>query len=100
MPTTIINAQPKNIVKSTTLWGGAIMFLSALAPFLSSLLGVDITADDINTGVSKVADAVQAVMGVVGFAVVIIGRFKRTVQPVTFGSENKTVSVTVPKATT
>lgn len=97
---TTILAQPKNFLKSKTIWGGITMLVSALAPIASTFLGVDINADDVNTGVSLVADAVQGIGAVVGFGLVLIGRFQKKVSPVVFGSgTEKSVSVEVPKAT-
>lgn len=97
--TTTIIAQPKNFLGSKTIWGGIIMLASALSPVFSQLTGVDINADDVNRGVSLIAEAVQAGAGVLGFAMVIIGRFQKKVSPVVLGSgTDKSVAVEVQKA--
>lgn len=104
MPTsstsTTVIAQPKNFLKSKTIWGGITMLASALAPLASTFLGIDINADDVNTGVSLVADAVQGITAAAGFILVMIGRFQKKVSPVVLGSgTEKSVVVEVPRAT-
>jgi uncharacterized protein (TIGR02594 family) len=69
--------------QSLTIWGTIVTFASTVLPALAQLLGWDITAGDVQNVGSGVTTAIQAIGGVIGTVMAIIGRTKATV-PVKF----------------
>jgi hypothetical protein len=94
-----ILAKPKSIFASKAAWGGLIALVSAASPFISMITGVDITQDDINTGVNSISEVTQAVGGLVGFGMVLWSRLQKKSVPATIGSTNKSVEVSIPTTT-
>ncbi len=60
--------------QSLTIWGTIVTFVSAVLPSLGQLLGWDITAQDVQTVGSGVTEIIQAVGGVIGTVMAVIGR--------------------------
>jgi hypothetical protein len=59
---------------SMTIWGAIITAASTVLPVLGPLIGVDITSDLVRELGDGVVNVVQAVGGLVGIAMTIVGR--------------------------
>lgn len=62
--------------QSLTIWGTIVTFLSAVAPAIGSLIGLDVTAGDVQAVGNGVTQAIQAIGGVVGTVMAIYGRVR------------------------
>ena len=63
---------------SLTIWGSFITTLATVLPVVGPFLGIDITADMVHQLGTGVAQAIQAVGGVVGILMTIYGRVRVT----------------------
>jgi hypothetical protein len=61
----------KSIFQSKTIWGGIIMIL----PTILSFTGIDISPAEVTTGVGYIEAVVTNAAELIGFAMVIWGRF-------------------------
>lgn len=75
----LTNAKPWT--GSLTIWGAIVTFLATVVPAIGQLVGVDISADLVQTFGQAVGHLIEAVGGVMGTVMVIWGRF-RAQQPV------------------
>ena len=85
MPTTApilpeITTQPKWWGESMTIWGTLITAAATVLPVLGPLLGIDLTPDLIKQLGTDILTAVQAIGGLVGTIMAILGRV-RAIQP-------------------
>lgn len=62
--------------QSLTIWGTIVTFLSTVAPALGKLVGWDITITDIQNIGDSVTIIIQAVGGLVGTILAVVGRVK------------------------
>jgi len=78
----ISDSEPKWWGHSLTIWGAIITTLSTVLPAIGPLFGLDVTAELVRQLGAAIAQAVEAIGGVVGIALTIFGRI-RAVQPLT-----------------
>jgi lysozyme family protein len=69
--------------QSLTIWGTIVTFASTVLPALAQMMGWDISAGDVQSVGTGVTTAIQAIGGVIGTVMAIIGRTKATA-PVKF----------------
>lgn len=74
-------AAPKWWGHSLTIWGTIVSALAVVVPAVGPALGVDISGDLVQTAGDDVVSAVQAVTGLVGTLMTILGRIRAT-QPI------------------
>lgn len=73
-------SEPKWWGNSMTIWGTIITALSNVLPAIGPLIGIDITGEMIRDLGEGLTQAVQAIGGVIGILLTIVGRM-RAVQP-------------------
>lgn len=73
-------SEPKWWGNSMTIWGTIITALSNVVPAIGPLIGIDITGEMIRDLGEGLTQAVQAIGGVIGILLTIVGRM-RAVQP-------------------
>lgn len=78
----ISDSEPKWWGHSLTIWGAIITTLSTVLPAIGPLIGLDVTAELVRQLGAAIAQAVEAIGGVVGIVLTIFGRI-RAVQPLT-----------------
>jgi uncharacterized protein (TIGR02594 family) len=83
MSTTPVEVKPWT--QSLTIWGTIVTFASTVLPALAQLFGWDISAGDVQTVGTGVTTAIQAIGGVIGTVMAIIGRTKATAPVKFFG---------------
>jgi uncharacterized membrane protein len=67
--------ETKSPFASTTLWGAVLVLLAFIS---MQFFGVEITPDEQGEGANRFINMVEALAGVVGWIMVVIGRFKAT----------------------
>ena len=87
-------AQPKNFLASKTIWGGLIAAASAIVPVLT---GGEVTTEDVQQVGAGVEQIIQIGGGLLGFILVLWGRFSKKAQPVVIGSTANPVPVAITK---
>lgn len=64
--------------QSMTIWGVVVTALSTVVPTLGPLIGVDLPGDLVRDAGSQVVTAVQAIGGLIGVVMSIVGRLRAT----------------------
>ncbi len=72
---------PKWWGQSMTIWGALITALATVLPTLGPVIGLDITGEMVRVAGGQVVGAVQAIVGLIGTILTIVGRVRAT-QPV------------------
>ena len=78
MTTDATAPEPKWWANSLTIWGAIISSAATVLPALGPLVGLDITADLVQTAGSQSATLAQAAVALAGTVMTIFGRLRAT----------------------
>ena len=67
----------KWVLRSLTIWGGIVVFLVNVLPVLGPMVGLDISADEVQEAGNAVSDVIKSIGTVVGLAMVFFGRYRK-----------------------